>query len=101
MGEVNNFKISKEWKEETKEAKPKRKGMDKQKWKPWPKNGGHNREPSEQSYYCESVSFMGFSCWLLFTLVFFVKYMFLAKAKRKGMDKKRKHDNLGKKSWTQ
>ena len=35
---------------------------------------------------------MGFSCWLLFTLgslVFiFVKYMFLAKAKRKGMDKK-------------
>ena len=35
---------------------------------------------------------MGFLCWLLFTLgslVFiFVKYMFLAKAKRKGMDKK-------------
>ena len=31
---------------------------------------------------------MGFSCWLLFTLVFFVKYMFLAKAKRKGMDEK-------------
>ena len=92
MGEVNNLKISKEWKEETKEAKPKRKGMDKQKWKPWPKNGGHNREPSEQSYYCGSGSFMGFSCWLLFTLgslVFiFVKYMFLAKAKRKGMDKK-------------
>ena len=56
------------------------------------KKRGHNREPAEQSYYCGSGSFMGFSCWLLFTLgslVFiFVKYMFLAKAKRKGMDEK-------------
>ena len=52
MGEVNNLKISKNWKEETKEAKPKRKGMNKKEnMTIWAKKVGHNRGPPEQSYY--------------------------------------------------
>ena len=32
--------------------------------KKWTEPGGHNRGPLEQSYYCGSVSFKGFWCWL-------------------------------------